>query len=717
MTNPVPATWRQVDHVPVTAQSGPAHLTGRVASWAGIGVVALVAVAISLRAANWHTPVDTWWVGNIGLTIGLGTMGVLLTRAVPRNPIGWIFLVGAVGQGLTAAGREWAVFAVVTRPGALPAPGLAGWLSVWTSTIAIGTLPLVLLHFPTGRLPSRRWRPVRTVIVVLIGLAALSQALVPGVFTSDMPTLANPMGAPWMGQGVATAFWVAMMVMMVPAAASLVLRWRGGTPLVRSQLKWVAAAAVLLTVEVIFESSPLGRLPGVPYATSMCLALFIASIALSILRHHLWDLDVIVNVSIVYAILTALVGAVFVVVVALAGRFIDGESTLWPALVALGVFGVLVAPLRTRVQAGVDRVLYGGRRDPHQVLTLLAGQLDNPAEPDTVLREAARAVASASLRLDYVAITRLRGGTTVSVGTARTGIESLALTHQGVEVGRLHVAHRPGSRMGHAARRQLGELAERLGAVVHAVDVSEAVRRSRQALAAAREEERRRVRRDLHDGLGPAMAAVALKVDAARMMLDNDPARAREVLVQLGSDIRETITDVRRLVYDLQPPVLDSAGLLVALADRVAAFGNGDADALRVTLEAPDDLGDLSAAVELAAYRIVCEALTNVTRHAEATRCRVIVERDPGRLRITVDDDGRGLVEPVQVGIGTASMMERASALGGWCRLERAPLGGARVEVSLPMVGAAQEDRDIRPANQPPREHSPVQPSRIGALS
>jgi signal transduction histidine kinase len=430
----------------------------------------------------------------------------------------------------------------------------------------------------------------------------------------------------------------------------------------------------------------------VQFLSTTCLGLFVASIALSILRHHLWDLDVIVNVSLVYGILTALVGAVFVLVVTLTGRVVDGEATLWPSLVALAVFGVFFAPLRARVQEGVDRILYGARRDPYRVLTLLAERLDSPEEADVVLREAAEAVASASLRLDYVAITRLQGDGTVSVGTARTAAASFVLRHHDVEIGRLDVAHRPGSPMGQATRGRLTDLAERLAGVVHAVDVSEAVRRSRQALAAAREEERRRVRRDLHDGLGPAMAAVALKVDAARMMLDRDPVRAREVLVQLGADIRETITDVRRLVYDLQPPVLDSAGLLAALADRVAAFdgrdardARGDGAALRVELEAPDDLGDLPGRVELAAYRIVCEALTNVTRHAEATRCRVIVASGTGQLRLTVDDNGRGLVEPVQVGIGTASMMERAAALGGRCRLGRSPLGGTRVEVSLPL--------------------------------
>jgi len=229
-----------------------------------------------------------------------------------------------------------------------------------------------------------------------------------------------------------------------------------------------------------------------------------------------------------------------------------------------------------------------------------------------------------------------------------------------------------------------------MGAVLQAARLKTAVTESRRAVAVAREEERRRLRRDLHDGLGPALAAVALRVDGARALMDDDPARATAVLTAVSRDVRATIDDIRRLVYDLQPPILDSVGLIAAIGEQAAAFsGAGDGGGpLAVDVAAPRQLPDLPAAVEVAAYRIVCEALANVSRHADASACRIGIEVTSGALALTIDDDGNGRGGRERPGVGTASMFERAGELGGQCSIGSGPLGGTRVSVTLPLRDA-----------------------------
>jgi signal transduction histidine kinase len=227
-----------------------------------------------------------------------------------------------------------------------------------------------------------------------------------------------------------------------------------------------------------------------------------------------------------------------------------------------------------------------------------------------------------------------------------------------------------------------------VAAVVHAVAASQALQRSREALVTAREEERRRVRRDLHDGLGPALAAVQMKVEGARVLLARDPEGADRVLAQLTGEVHTTISDVRRLVHDLRPPALDELGLVHAVAEQADAF-SGPVDGggrLQVEVASPEPLPELPAAVEVAAYRIICEGLTNVVRHARAAACRVTLDVDDGALLVVVDDDGTGVSVGDRPGLGLRSMGERATELGGACRLSRSPMGGTRVWARLPIA-------------------------------
>ncbi|MFI0479170.1 sensor histidine kinase [Actinomadura sp. 9N215] len=276
----------------------------------------------------------------------------------------------------------------------------------------------------------------------------------------------------------------------------------------------------------------------------------------------------------------------------------------------------------------------------------------------------------------------LRGHNTefAASGTAPESLHTVPLTYGGDRVGELVIGLRAGERrLGGRDRAVLELLAAPLAVAVHSVVLSEQVQRSRQALVTAREEERRRLRRDLHDGLGPVLTGVAFKADAAGNLLDSDPASARALIAELRA---EAIDDIRRLVHDLRPPALDDFGLAGAIRQRAAQLERPD---LAVRVEA-DGLPALPAAVEAAAYRIAVEALTNAVRHSGAARVDVRIRAD-GRLCVEVADDGTGPGREWRPGVGIRSMRERAAELGGTCTAGPGP-GGGRVTAALPLGGS-----------------------------
>ncbi len=238
----------------------------------------------------------------------------------------------------------------------------------------------------------------------------------------------------------------------------------------------------------------------------------------------------------------------------------------------------------------------------------------------------------------------------------------------------------PGETFSAADRHILHTIAYQAGAAVHAVHLTTALQRSRQHLVTAREEERRRLRRDLHDGLGPAPATLALQAEAARYLLPAGADRSAAYLADLITQAHTALADIRRLVYALRPPSLDALGLVGALKEQATRY---DLQGLSILVDAPELLPPLPAAVEVAAYRILQEALTNVVRHAQARTCTVSVRLND-TLDLEVSDDGRGLPAACHAGVGLHSMHERAAELGGTCDITSTPGQGTCLRVSLP---------------------------------
>jgi signal transduction histidine kinase len=290
-----------------------------------------------------------------------------------------------------------------------------------------------------------------------------------------------------------------------------------------------------------------------------------------------------------------------------------------------------------------------------------------------------------ALRLPYVAVRLADDASPVTAGEPVAATETMPLVHHGEPVGSLVLGLRPGETdFSPADRRLLADLARQAGVAVSTVRLTADLQRSRERLVTAREEERRRLRRDLHDGLGAQLAGLTVQTGVLRGLISRDPAAADALAAELRTELRAAIADIRRLVHGLRPPALDELGLVGAvqrLAERVGADGGG----LRITVDVPSPLPALPAAGEVAAYRIVQEALTNVVRHASAPACTVRLAVDDGALTVEVTDDGVGLPGSVVHGVGLSSMQERAAEMGGDCRTEAMPAGGTRVRAVLPL--------------------------------
>lgn len=563
-------------------------------------------------------------------------------------------------------------------------------------SLSNGSVFVFFYIFPNGRFIPRwtRWLAVALAALVLISFFPDSP-----LYPSNWPPPASELSD------------LGLLLTGLFAQAYRYRRVSG--PAERQQTKWVFfgfAVALLGYLGMVSSLSifPFFYSPGSladflgGAAVDGFLLLIPLSISLAILRYRLWDIDILINRTLVYGALTTSVIGLYVLVVESLGTLLSMQGDLPVSLLATGLIAVLFTPLRERLQRGVNRLMYGERDDPYGVLSRLGRRLEDTLAPEAALRTIVETVAQA-LKLPYAAIALKQDdgqlATAVEYGTPVSDPVVLPLAYQREPVGRLILAPRaPGEPFSPSDRRLLEDLARQTGVAVHAVRLTADLQHSRERLVTTREEERRRLRRDLHDGLGPQLASLTMRAEAAHDLVPLDPVRAQEVLEGLTEQAQAAVADVRRLVYALRPPALDTLGLIGALRSQATQLGDSS---LRISIEAPEELPALPAAVEVAAYRIVLEALTNVVRHAEASNCtvRLALDEEAGALDLEIEDNGRGIEEDHQAGVGLASMRERAEELGGSCTIEAVPSGsGIRVRAFLPYT---RDDATEREAAQP----------------
>ena len=685
--------------------------------WGSVCALSLLLIALTIAfhlvtRYNWYfggsfQPWRMQTVEALG-TLGAPILGALIVWRQPTNRYGWVWcllgLVMAV-RGAAIAYQMWAWYVAPVQPFGYE----AAWLGTVMAALAFGLVPLVLVLFPDGRPPSPRWRPVVWATAVVAVAWTLSAALAPGLMIDGTP---NPFSWLWryavpaeLTRWLASNLGGLVLLLTAIGALSLLARLRHARGRERQQVKWLAYAAVPVTAILVLVLSwhPVGLMRvtpwwnpvglesvffwqpvGVTRASLIAIALWTVYIAIGIavLRHRLYDIDRLINRTVVYGLLTVAGVAVYVAVVTLAEWLLREGVGFGGSLVATAIVAVGFAPARDRLQRWVDRRLYGERHDPVRALARVGERLRGAPGGD-VLTGVLQAVCE-TLRLPAASLCVEDGVEVAAYGQPGAASESIPLEHEGQSVGALVVSPRTGERtLGTADRQVLEVLAAPVAVALHAVLLSQELQRSRERLVAAREEERRRLRRDLHDGLGPILTAVTLKADAARSVLTAAPDRAAGLLAELRGDAKEAIGDLRRIIYDLRPAPLDELGLLGALGEQVDRFGR---QGLSVTLQAPPALPVLPAAVEVAAYRIVTEALANIARHAHASRATVTLSVDHG-LCLDVRDDGTadtangGGWRP---GMGMQSMAERVAEVGGTLQAGPTPTGG-RVQASLPL--------------------------------
>ncbi len=438
----------------------------------------------------------------------------------------------------------------------------------------------------------------------------------------------------------------------------------------------------------------------------MMLCVLPISMTIAVLRYRLWDINLIINRTLVYTSLTGLVVGLYILIVGSLGAILQARGSLPVSLLAAGIIAVLFQPLRDRLQHGANRWVYGERDNPYMVLTRLGQTLERALIPTAVLPTLVETVAH-TLKLPYVALALKRGdrfAIASEFGLPPGWLLEMAgdpddhnllvlpLVYQGESIGRLTLASRsPNDPFTPAERALLENIARQVGVVAHAVRLTVDLQQSRERLVTTREEERRRLRRDLHDGLGPALAAMSFKLAATSNMIGRDPDAARALVAELTTQIRTLLDDIRRIAYDLRPPALDELGMVGALREYIAS---NQAQGLRITLEAPENLPLLAAAVEVAVYRIALEAINNVNRHAGARHCSVQLSLCDS-LCLAISDDGRGIPDHVRPGVGMASMRERAEELGGTCVIESQPGKGTRVLVKLPLLTGTMKEEEL----------------------
>ena len=669
---------RVVDRVPVRAEPGD-RLTYQVRRDGQV-----LDVEVPVRRADLAASLRAHWP-SVLLVASVLLLGLYVFRKRPADAAAQMLAV--LGASLTCAATYW-VFPLH----ALELAGGTGWWASFGGAVAYSLVWPVMLHF--ALVFPRPSRPIRRHPAAL-ALPYLIPLVVYGVRVAHVrPGAATPLHR--VAALVPTTSFAEYVVPPLIVAAFVIAYRNPEDASTRTRMRLLAGAFGLSAVAYLALWKLPTLLVGHPWGPEgLHFLLFLScpiAISAAILRVHLFDIDIVVRRSIVYGALLVSLTSIYAAALGVLG-WVFGERSDGVILAAAALVAVLFAPLHRRIRSSISRVLYGERDDPYAIVSRLGERLQETPASGEVLPGLVETVAQA-LRLPYVAVELLSADgseTAARRGTLAGTPMTLPLTQQGELIGHLVVGERsPGEGFGRRDCAVLNGLASQVGMAVQAARATIELQRSRERLVAAREEERKRLRRDLHDGLGPTLAATALQVQTAGRLVSADPATAISILQDLSQHIQGAISDVRSIVHDLRPPSLDQLGLRAAVEEQAARFtGNGrrpgSEPALQVDVEAEGDLQSLPAAVEVAAYRIVCEALNNASRHGGGHRCRIRLVRGAG-LDLEIADDGRGIPPVYRAGVGLESMRQRAEELGGSVAIEPLPTGGTRVMAHLPLT-------------------------------
>lgn len=668
---------------------------------------------LSLGIVNRSVQEDPFFLGvALVMIAGYTTVGALIASRTTGNPIGWLLMAVGIGFLLGGLTDEYLQFALSRGMADLPFTVFMGWLTNWIFVAFPLTVPFVLLLFPNGALPSRRWRPVAFAIVFLSALVLIGIILNPGEIDIDappgVPPPLNPTGVPALREVLAVVFTVGGFTLLglgLSTVVALVLRYRRSVGEERQQMRWFVAAAglaALLLIAAIATGWNLG-----PNETSLAndilfFAFFTvlgigvpAACAVAILRYRLYDLDVVVKKTVLYAVVALLFMAAFSVFAVLVGRAVIEANPL--AIVASIGLGVAVWPAIRVARRVADRLVYGRRATPYEVLADFGHRVGESYASEDVLPRMASILSSAVGATRAVVWLRI-GGELRPAGLAPAdapepsalplrgdelpGVPTdlaIEVRDQGALLGALAVDMPPNDPMTPSRERLVRDLASQAGLVLRNVRLIEELRASRQRLVAAQDAERRRLERNIHDGAQQQLVALTVKLRLLEQTAAREPAKASEIASQLQHETTATLEDLRDLARGIYPPLLADEGLPAALTAQARKVE------IPVTVQA-DGVGRFRQDVEAAVYFSCLEALQNVAKYANASRVTISIARSDGHLVFAVADDGVGF-DPAEAhrGTGLQGIADRMDALRGRFEVESAPGGGTTLSGSVPV--------------------------------
>jgi signal transduction histidine kinase len=686
----------------------------RTATWLAwsICLVATAAIAGAVAVDVANSSLDAFTILGLPAILAFSVIGALIASRRPDNPIGWILCAVGLSFALGSLAGEYATYALITEPGSLPAGAEMAWLGTWIWPPGIIlVLTYLLLLFPDGRLPSRRWRLVAWLAALALVMTVIPVAVTawpmrgPILATINEDAPAGSSAAFKVAYGIQIAGILLMFVLGIASAASLVIRFRRATGDERAQLKWLAYAGAFLVAAVIANSPLFGIggnvLPGIAFL------MVPVGVGLAMFKYRLYDIDVVINKTVVVAVLAAFVTAVYLAIVVGIGAAIGttGEPNVLLSIAATAIIALAFQPLRERARRLADRVVFGKRATPYEVLSEFSERMAGSYSTEDVLPRMARILGEGTggTRTEVW----LRVGDRLQLAASwpegaepeKTALpipegelptfpdvdRALPVRHQAELLGALTLTKPVNEPVTPAEEKLLSDLASQAGLMLRNVRLTAELqarlvelRDSRRRLVTAQDEERRRLERNLHDGAQQQLVALAVKQRLAEGLVRRDPDKAAQILADLQAETAEALANLRDLARGIYPPLLADKGLPAALEAHARKVP------MPVTVEA-EGLGRYPQEVEAAVYFCCLEALQNVAKYAEAASATVSLSAKAGDLNFVVIDDGKGFdPEAMPPGSGLQGMADRLEAQGGTLEVRSGPGTGTIVTGRIP---------------------------------
>ena len=693
------------------------------ALWAATLLTSLIAVALTLIA--WEDLKVSDGISNLNnavAAVAYATLGVLIIRRA-ANLVGWTMLADGAGIAFFVLASAYAVTGVAAHPGTLPAAKLAGTLSECSFSLVAFLIAFMFLLFPTGKLPSSRWRPVAAAGFLLAGLTLIGLVVTPRLLHLPVPGgislgYPNPLGvrnlAPVLRAvpiGTLTGLGAVSVAFMAAALVSLAVRYRAGGRLMRQQIKWLALAALvfagLLFIALLGIAAGQVWLTGAAYTVSAVVSLFgiPAAMTIAILRHRLYDIDVIISRAVVYGLLSAAFTGVYAGIVLGIGTFVGHRGGPVLTIAAAVTIALLFQPLRRRAQLFANRLVYGRRATPYQALSDFAGDMAGQLDLTEAVAKMVSVLAGATGADRAEAWTRVGtelrpaavwphgaspsaaivlgpgGGLPPFEGASRAA----AVTHGGELLGALSLQKPRNEPLTGTEDELLRHLASQAGLVLRNAALTaelqatiDELRASRRRLVEAQDAERRKIERNLHDGAQQQLIALTIQLGLLEESAD-DPAAVRQLAPAVKDGLRAALDDLRDLARGIYPPLLADQGLVPALQAQARRAS------LPVEIEA-DGIGRYPQDTEAAVYFCALEALQNIAKYAGASQATVGLSCSASSLRLTVTDDGAGFdTASTRHGTGLQGMADRLAALGGALHIRSQPGHGTTLSGELPV--------------------------------